>query len=77
MLKNKEVVIAQGYVTKIFPNNIYEIKLDNDEMTKAIQCRELKNSSARIRTNDKVLVGFCKGSSIPEVTIAKILEIKR
>lgn len=42
MLKNKEVVIAQGYVTKIFPNNIYEIKLDNDEMTKAIQCRELK-----------------------------------
>ncbi|WP_291566817.1 MULTISPECIES: hypothetical protein [unclassified Clostridium] len=77
MLKDKDIVIAQGVVTKIFPNDIYEVQLESNRTVKAMQSKELKNSLTKLRVSDKVLIKFCKCSVAPKAKIAKIFKIKK
>lgn len=77
MSEDNNMVIAHGVITKIFPNNVYQVILANGKITKAIPNKELRNNLTKAKMYDKVLIEFCKCSVAPKMKIAKIFKIKK
>lgn len=71
------MVIYQGIITRIFPNEVYEVRLNNNEITRAIRSRELKNNFIKVKANDTVLIEFCRSELAQDVEVAKIFKIEK
>lgn len=71
------MVASKGIITRIFPNEVYEVRLNNNEITRAIRSRELRNNFIKVKANDKVIIEFCKSELAEDAEVAKIFKVEK